>query len=193
MVGRTDPSAARGAPTPDDWLSAINRVDNDGSLIAVGGRPYLAVGVPSDAAGTIFGYIVAAESINQAYAEALSDATQGEVLLLSDESVLASTLREGQRPWTSLKAWQAAGGRTDRFLEVALGSLRYAAGEVSISSRPPVSVIVVKSQEDAGAAYSAVERGVIIIGVTAIGIVVLGGVWWARRSKEASRRLAHCW
>jgi serine/threonine protein kinase len=185
VVGRSEPPAVGGESKPDDWLSAINRADNDGSIIAVGSRPYLAVGVPSEAAGTIFGYIVAAESINQAYAEALSDATQGEVLLLSDDSMLASTLREGQRPWTSLKAWQAAGGRTDRFLDLEIGSQRYAAGEVSISGRPPVSVIVVKSREDAGAAYSAIERGVIIIGVTAIGIVALAGVWWSRRSKEA--------
>jgi hypothetical protein len=185
VVGRTDAPAGRAESTPDDWLGAINRVDNDGSLIAVGGRPYLAVGVPSEAAGTTFGYIVAAESISQAYSEALSDATQGEVLLLSDESMLASTLREGQRPWSSLKAWQAAGGRTDRLLDAEIGSQRHAAGEVNISSRPPVSVIVVKSREDAGAAYSTIERGVIIIGVAAIGIVVLGGVWWSRRSEEA--------
>jgi Protein kinase domain len=185
VVGRTDSPTVRGESKTDDWLSAINQVDNDGSLIAVGSRPYLAAGVPSEAAGTIFGYIVAAEPINQAYAEALSDATQGEVLLLSDESMLASTLREGQRPWASLKAWQAAGGRTDRFLDLEIGRQRHSACEVSISSHPPVSVIVVKSREDAGAAYSAVERGVIIIGVTAIGIVVLGGWWWSRRSKEA--------
>jgi hypothetical protein len=185
VLGRTDAPGARGESKTEDWLTAINRTDNDDSLITISNRPYLAVGVPSAAAGTVFGYVVAAQSINQAYAEALSNATQDEVLLLSDENTLASTLREGQQPWASLKAWRAAGGGSDGFLDVEIGSQRYAAREVSIRSQPAVSVIVVKSRDDVGSAYVGIERGVIIIGVTAIGLVLAGGLWWSRRLTTA--------
>jgi hypothetical protein len=56
---------------------------------------------------------------------------------------------------------------------------------VSIRSQPAVSVIVVKSRDDVGSAYVGIERGVIIIGVTAIGLVLAGGLWWSRRLTTA--------
>jgi hypothetical protein len=182
VLGRTDSPNASGESKPEEWLSAINRADSDGSLIVVGNRPYLAAAVSSEAAGTVFGYVVAAEAINQDYADAVSDATQDEVLLLSDENVLASTLRAEQRPWLSLKAWHAAGGRIDQFLEVAIAGQRYSAREVAISSQPAVSVIVVKSQDEARSAHAGIERGVVIIGIVAMGVLVAGGLPWRRRA-----------
>jgi tRNA A-37 threonylcarbamoyl transferase component Bud32 len=118
VIGRTDTPGSSSNAAREDWLAAISTGDREGTVIAIGTRLYLAVGVPSEAAGTVFGYVVAAESINQTYAEALGEATQGEVLLLSDGSVLASSLRAGQTPWNSLKDWQGQGGRTDQFLDV---------------------------------------------------------------------------
>ena len=43
--------------------------------------------------------------MNQTLADALSEATQDEVVLLSDRQVLASTLRSAQTPWRSLADW----------------------------------------------------------------------------------------
>jgi tRNA A-37 threonylcarbamoyl transferase component Bud32 len=185
VIGRTDTPGSSADAARDDWLAAINTGDSEGTMITVGTRPYLAVGVPSEAAGTIFGYIVAAESINQTYAESLSEATQSDVLLLSDESVLASTLRAGQTPWTSLQDWQGQGGSSDQFLNVQIGTQRYAARAVPLSNSPAVSAILVKSRDDAGASYAGIERGVLGIGIAATLLVLLAGLWWSRRAKAA--------
>jgi hypothetical protein len=56
---------------------------------------------------------------------------------------------------------------------------------VPLSSSPAVSVIVVKSKDDAGAPYAGIERGVLGIGAASTLVVLLAGIWWLRRAKGA--------
>jgi tRNA A-37 threonylcarbamoyl transferase component Bud32 len=178
VLARTDdrPSNATG----EDWGAALTTSQTEGTVLTVNNRPSLAVAVASEAGGTIFGYIVAAEAINQTFAEALSEATQDEVVLLSDQTVLASTLRDVQTPWRSLQAWQADEGRATRFVDVQIGPERYAAREITLASDPAVSAIIVKSKDEAIGPYVRIQRGLVVIGVSALALVLLGGLWMSR-------------
>jgi serine/threonine protein kinase len=187
VLARTD-SPSQGADADgDDWLAAVNVADNAGAILAIDERPYFAVGAASEAAGTIFGYVVAAEAIDQTFAQALSEATEDAVVLLSEQSALASTLRDRQSPWASWKAWQTIGGGTDRFITTRIGTQRYAAREVSLSAEPAVSIIIVQSRDDIEAPYGDIESGLVMIGIIAISLVLLGGRWWPPTQNEERR------
>jgi hypothetical protein len=179
VLARTDdtgPSSAAG----EDWVAAVTTSPTEGTVLTVNDRPCFAVAVPSEAGGTIFGYIVAAEPINQTFAEALSEATQDEVVLLSDQNVLASTLRAVQTPWRSLQAWQADKGGSTGFVDVQIGPERYAAREVPLASDPAVSAIIVKSKDEAIGPYVRIQRGLVVIGVSALALVLLTSLWLSR-------------
>jgi hypothetical protein len=177
VLARTD------AAVPDageSWLAAIVANPGQGAVMAIGDRPHLAVAVASEAGGTVFGYLAAVEPVNQTFAEALSEATQDEVVLLSRRDLLASTLREVQTPWRSLDDWHAAGGRVDRPLEVRIGTVRFTAREVALTGEPAVSVIVIKSRDEAVGPYLRIQRGLLVIGAVALAGAMLGGLWFWR-------------
>jgi hypothetical protein len=181
MLARTDDSAAQPDPASREPLAALAASQGEGAAITLGNRPHLAVAAVSEAAGTIFGYVVAAEAIDQRFAESLSDATQDEVVLLSPDRVLASTLRAGQTPWSSIADWRANAGSGDRFLEVSIGRQRYAAREVPLTAEPAVSAIIVKSRDEAVGSYVRIERGLGVIAIAGLAVVLMSSVWLSRR------------
>ncbi|HEY6362874.1 MAG TPA: serine/threonine-protein kinase [Vicinamibacterales bacterium] len=164
----------------EEWFSALVTTLGEGAVVAIGDRPHIAVAVASEAGGTVFGYLVAAEPVDEAFAGAVSAATEDEIVLLSDRAVLASTLRAAQTPWQSLDGWHASGGRADRSVDLRIGPQRFAAREVTINSSPAVSAIIVKSRDDAIAPYLRLQRWLVAIGLLAVTGAVLGGVWFSR-------------
>ncbi len=190
VLARTDHAGRPPEPAGEEWLAALVTSQSEGTVLTIGTRPCLVVAVVSEAGGTVFGYVVAAEPIDQTFAETLSEATQDEVVLLSAENVLASTLRDPQTPWRSLQAWQAARGRPDRFTDVQIGNERYAAREIALASDPPVSAIIVKSRDEAIGPYVRIQRGLVVIGVAAFALVLLGGVWLSKTLKGQWRSTA---
>jgi hypothetical protein len=186
VFARTDADAQRPQGASEDWLAALATDQNLGTILDIGDRPYLAVTAPSEAGGTIFGYLVAAEAVGQPFAQTLSEATQDEVVLLSEQQLLASTLRAVQTPWDSLQAWRANRGSANRFVDVAIGGQPYAAREVSLAVTPAVSAILVKSREEAAGPYARIERGLLMTGLAALVAVLLSAVWLSRRSAAKS-------
>ncbi len=181
VLARTD-AGQRADAASEDWLATLANDQSIGTIITISDRPHLAVTAPSEAGGTVFGYVVAAEAVSQPFAQTLSEATQDEIVLLSEQQLLASTLRAVQTPWTSLQAWRAGGGRTDHFVDVSISGLRYAAREVSLASKPALSAIIVKSRDEAAGPYARIERGLLITGLAALVAVLLSGVWLSRRA-----------
>ena len=180
VLARTDDPAAQPDSISSEPLAALAASQGEGAAISLGDRPYLAVAAASEAAGTIFGYVVAAEAIDQRFAEALSDATQDEVVLLSAHRVLASTLRAVQTPWSSIADWRANAGASDRFLEVSIGRQRYAAREVALTAEPAVSAIIVTSRDEAVGSYVRIERGLGVIAIAGLALVLLSSLWLSR-------------
>jgi hypothetical protein len=178
VLARTDeaPAGAGG----DEWLQALAASPGEGRVVSIDSRPHLAIAVPSEAGATVFGYLAAAQPLDQGFAQTLSDATQDDVVLLSDEGVLASTLRV-QAPWRSLDGWRASGGRADRVADLRVGAQRFAAREVPLAGEPAVSAVIMKSRDEAIGPYVRVERGLIAIGLGAAAATLLGVFWLFRR------------
>jgi hypothetical protein len=143
-------------------------------------RPYHAAAAAADAGGYVFGYVVGAIPVDDGFAGSLREATQDEVVILSDTGLLASTLRAGQTPWRSRDEWRRAGGRSDGASEVSIGSQRFAAREVRLADRPAIGVIVLKSRDEAIAPFRRIQDGVIVIGLLCAAVAAAGSLWIAR-------------
>jgi hypothetical protein len=164
----------------DEWLPALRAAHSDGAVVTIGKRPHSAVASPSEAGATVFGYVVAAEPIDQTFADDVSRMVQSEVVVLSKDDVIGSTLQSAETPWRSLEAWHQAGGAPDRFIDVSIGSRRFAAREAPLANNPSVSVIVLNAQEDVMQPFRGIESSLFLIGVAALAAAILGSLWLSR-------------
>src|SRR4029450_4531585 len=96
VLARTDEPAPPAAAGRDEWLGPLLAVPGEAMVVDIGSRPGVAVAVALEAAGTVFGYLVAAQALDQRLAEAISEATQDGVVLLSDRAVPRTQPRGGQ-------------------------------------------------------------------------------------------------
>ena len=175
VLARTD-SVAAAAETDARWISVLQKADGQAAVVDIDGRPHHAAAAAADAGGNIFGYVVAAIPVDAAFAQAISASTQDDAVLLSNTTVLASTLRAGP-PWRSLSEWRNAGGRTDRSLGVRIGAQQFAAREVKLADNPALSTITIKSRDDAIGPYRRIQRGLLVIGLLGIAAAVAGSLW----------------
>ena len=175
VMARTDELA----PTGDgnDAVSALVAKPGEAAMVEIRGRPHHAAAAVSDAGGTIFGYVIGAMPVDEAFAASLREATQDEVVLLGNSGVLASTLRSMQTPWPSLDEWRRAGGRSDQSIDVTIGSQQFAAREVVLADAPLLSAIVLKSRDEAMEPFRQMQNGVMLIGVLCALVAVAGSIW----------------
>jgi hypothetical protein len=178
VLARTD----EGASDPGEgarWLDELLPPEGGGRVILVDERPWHAAAAGADAGGLIFGYVIAAAPVDAAFARALGEATEDDVVLLG-RSLLGSTLRAAQVPWPSLDAWRQAGGQPDATAVVTIGGTRFAARDVSLASEPPVSAIVLRSRDAAFDPFRRIEHGVLWLGLLAAGASGAGWIWFRR-------------
>jgi hypothetical protein len=175
VLGRTDqttPSAEKIS------LPALLDAPNAMSIVTLAGKPHHAAAAESEARGTVFGHVVAAVPVDATFARALGEATQDDVVLLTRDQALATTLRGGQAPWTSLAQWRAQGGRTDATAHIDVAGQRVAAREVILQRDPPVSAVLLKSDADALEPYRRMQQGIVLIGLAAIALMIAGSLWF---------------
>ena len=175
-LARTDDAAAGAS---DDWIEALVGADAP-TVVEMRDRPFHAAAATADAGGQVFGQVVGALPIDGSFAAMLRDATQDEVVLLSDRRVLASTLREGQTPWRSRDEWHRAGGRPDRSAVVDIGVQRYTAREVVLAEQPSLSAVILKSRDEAIEPFRRIQQGILLIGLLTAVIAAAGSFWIAR-------------
>jgi hypothetical protein len=182
-LARTDDVSLPGGH--DESIAAL--VDPPGmpTIVQMRDQPYHAAAAAAEAGGNVFGYIVAAAPVDDGFAASLRDATQDEVVLVSETGVLASTLRAGQTPWTSREGWRNAGGRLDGATEVSIGGQRFAAREVRLADRPALGAIVLKSRDEAIAPFRRIQDGVLVIGLLCAAVAAAGSLWIARTLTSA--------
>jgi hypothetical protein len=185
VVARADETSAE---DNTDWFDALSGRRGEPATLHVRGRPYHTATAPAEAGGNIFGHIVAALSVDDAFAAALREATQDEIVLLSGAAVVASTLRGGQTPWRSREEWRRAGGGPDRTTDVTVGAQQFAAREVVLGDQPALSVVVLKSRDEAIEPFRRIENGVIVIGLLCAVVAAAGSFWIARTLTSALSR-----
>jgi len=100
---------------------------------------------------------------------------QDGIVMLSDSAVLATTLRSGQNPWPSLNAWRASGGGAGVPIETHIGTEPYFAREVPLATSPAVSVIILRSRDEAFGSYDRVKTAALV----ALLVVVVAAIWGA--------------
>ena len=135
VLARTDDAAPPAAGRRDEWLDVVLAAPGEASIVDIGNRPSVGVAVSLEAAGTVFGYLVAAQPVDERFAQAVGEATQDGIVLLSDSAVLGTTLRSGQNPWRSIAEWRASGGSAEAPIEVRIGTLTYFAREVLLAKQ----------------------------------------------------------
>jgi hypothetical protein len=182
-LARTDDGAAGS----DDWIADLVRAEEP-AVVEMRDRPFHAAAATADAGGQVFGQVVGALPIDGSFAAMLRDATQDEVVLLSDRGVLASTLREGQTPWRSRDEWRRAGGGPDSSSVVGIGVQRFTAREVVLADQPSVSAVILKSRDEAIEPFRRIQQGIVVIGLLAAAIAAAASVWIARTVVAALSR-----
>jgi Protein kinase domain len=190
VLARTDDRAPPAAARRDEWLDVVLAAPGEASVVDIGNRPSVAVAVALEAAGTVFGYLVAAQALDQRFAQAVGEATQDGIVLLSDAAVLGTTLRSGQNPWRSLAAWRASGSSADGTIEIRIGPVTYFAREVLLASRPAVAVVIVRARDEAFGPYQRMERGLMLIALIVAAVTLSSAIWAPRlvRRHGARRR-----
>ena len=178
VIARTDDVSA--SARDDEWIAALIDAPGEGTVVQMRDRPYHAAAATADAGGNVFGHVVGAIPVDDGFAASIREATQDEVVLLSNTAVLASTLRGSQTPWRSHDEWRRAGGGLDRATEVSIGAQRFAAREVVLADHPAVGAIVLKSRDEAIAPFRRIQTGVIVIGMLCVAVAAGGSVWIVR-------------
>jgi protein kinase-like protein len=184
VLARTDEVSAG---SHEAWIGSLARPEEP-AVVQIRDRPYHAAAAVADAGGNVFGHVVAAMPIDAAFAAALREATQDEVILLSDSGVLASTLRGANTPWRSRDEWRRAGGRPDRSTDVDIGAQRFAAREVVLAEKPPLSVVILKSRDEAIEPFRRIQSGIALIGLLCAVVAAAGSVWIARTAISGLQR-----
>ncbi len=169
------------------WTAPLLARPGVPAIVEIAGRLYHAAAAPAEAGGNVFGYIVGAMPVDADFAIALRDATQEEVVLMSDAGILASTLRAAQMPWRSRADWQRDGGSAERPSEVAIGAREFRAREIVLSENPRLSAVVLKSRDEAAEPFRRIQLGIVLIGCLCALIAAAGAVFTARTFANAQR------
>jgi len=183
-IARTDEVGA----VPDEPSIETLARGGEPAVIEMRNWPFHAAVAPAEAGGQVFGQVVGAMRIDESFAATLRDATQGEVVLLSERGVLASTLRAGQTPWRSRDEWRRAGGRPDGSTGVTIGVQRFTAREIVLAEEPSLSAVILKSRDEAIEPYRRIQQGVLILGLLAAAVAAAGSIWIARTVIAALQR-----
>jgi serine/threonine protein kinase len=139
----------------------------------------------AEVGGTEFGSVVARMPVDQLFAVALREATQDEIVVITDSSVITSTMPASRLPWRSAAEWRQLGGQSNRAIDVMVGDERFAAREIPLSEQPPLSVVVLKSRAGAVAPYQRIQDGVAIIGALGLIVVAAASFWLAHALRAA--------
>ena len=183
LVARANEAASQPA-AGEDWNAALAASKGEPSVVAAGDTHYHAASAPAEAGGQVFGYVIAAAPIDRGFAQALSDATRDDVILLSGSRVVGSTLRD-ELPWQSLDDWRRIVARPGESGEVRAGRERYVAREVSLVASPPLAAVLLTSRDEASEPYRRIQNGVVLIGVAAALAAILGSYWLTRTITRA--------
>ena len=180
VIARTDDATLANGGSDAEWVAALMQRRGEPAIVEIRDRPFHAAAAAADSGGTVFGYVVGAMAIGGEFAESIREATQDEIMLLSDMGVLASTLRGGQAPWRSRTEWRQAGGGTEASIDVLIGGQRFAAREVQLADRPALSGIVLRSRNEVVARLRGIETMVVVIGLVCVAIAAAGSLWITR-------------
>ena len=181
VIARSDTFAPLAIPNvKDDWLAPAlggREVLRD---LAIDGRLFRAALAPAEVGGTVFGFVLAAAPLNDAWARALRDASDKEIVILSETGPIGSTLPPERIPWTSSQAAGVTLSPALGLFDVTLNDERFQAIAVPGLPGSTVRVVSLQSRDLALAPYRSIQIGLLLLGVIAAAAGVAGSAVFAR-------------
>jgi len=172
LLARTGGSAVTGASESADWQGVMTLPDRAGTL-SVAGQPYHAAGAIVEAGGTVFGTMVAALPVDDAFARDIRELTSHDVVLIDPIAVRATTIRRDAVPWPTLDAWHAAGGGADASLPVTIGGQPLRAREVPLSMSTRIAAVLLAAPTATGGPYQGLRLGVLVAALLVLAVTVV--------------------
>jgi class 3 adenylate cyclase len=148
---------------------------------------YAVAAAPSEAGGMVFGIVLAGERIREPFARRLQNASQDEIVI-ADEQVIGSTLPESSLPWHSRTDWVAHLGDRKQH-ELTAGGELYDAVWVDLPFPNSPAIICLQSQDKALAPYRRIQIGLLLLGLLATLLGVVGSAMLARHLTKPVAKL----
>jgi class 3 adenylate cyclase len=188
VLARTDTLAAEAIPDVNErWLQPALTSRVSTGLLATARGVYQVAVTPAEAGGTVFGFLLAGAPIQDSYARALSDVSHTEIVVLGPGRVLGATLRQDELPWRSQRAWREAFGTAPGPHVAIVAGERYAAMAApsvgtkdSAEGLDTLTVVSLQSRDQAIAPYRRIQLGLVLLGLFAAAVGVLGSAVLAR-------------
>ena len=186
VVARTDTTEATALPDGQRWIEPLLAGGPARGFLTVNGRVYQASAVPAAAGPTVFGFLLAGSSVDDAYARRLADLTGDEVVLAARDQVLGSSLSQSRLAWHTRAEWEQHLGRGQTQLQ--LSGATYSAVAEPLATDGPLA-IVLKSRTEALAPYRGIQLGLLILGMVAALAGIFGSALLARSVTTPIARL----
>jgi class 3 adenylate cyclase len=180
VLARTDSPQAEPIDDVDErWLRpALSGREARGALRTRHGL-YNASLVPSEAAETVFGFILAGSRIDTGLARKLSDITHTEIVIL-DNQILGSTVRPSSLPWHSRADWPLPGDASEGPRHIWIEKEAYSALPARLTYPGAPMIVALQSDDRALAPYRHIQVGLLVLGLLATAIGIGGSAVLAR-------------
>jgi class 3 adenylate cyclase len=199
VLSRSDTFAPLQLPDVEHaWLTpALSGHSAVGELL-VDNRLYLSALVAAQAGGNVFGFVLAGSPVDETLARAVKDASDREIVILSPQGIVASTLPMQRLPWRTsadLAAFSADAGPQDvnvegeHFQGVLVTTPRVGSTVriVSLESR----ILSLQSRDRALAPYRSIQIGLLVLGLLAAAAGITGSAVLARSLTAPIGSLVH--
>ena len=126
---------------------------------------YHAAAETAEVQGTVFGFLIAGARVDDEYAQRLRAASGDDVVILSDDRVLASTIPAQSLPWKTRGEWEqfVASGP----MVVTIAGEEYAARPAPAAD-PTIAYVALQSRDRALVPYRSIQIGLLAIGALAV-------------------------
>jgi len=173
VLARTDAETLEPLPDAPRWVQPALSERFATGILSTGRGVYHAAMVPAAAGGTVFGFVLAGGSIDDAFARRLQDLGQDEVVILSDH-ILGSTISPARVPWRARAEWENQTGAGTGLRTVEIGRESYAAMPVGLvpGSESGAVTVILRSRDLALAPYRRIQFGLLALGL----VVALAGI-----------------
>jgi class 3 adenylate cyclase len=188
-LARTDAIALREIQdVQENWINPLLAGRQPRGYISTETGIYHAAIDAAEAGGAVFGFLVAGVRIDDAFAQRLRTATGEEVVVLAEGGVLGSTIGAANVPWRTAAEWRRfAAGSNGPFL-FAIEGEQYAV-HASPGADASIVYLTLQSRDRALAPYRRIQRGLLVLGVVAVGLGVSASAFLARTITAPLARL----
>ena len=172
VIARTDRSDPQPIPGIDQSPDGVLRADAAFFQYST---------AASEAAGELFGFVVAAAPMDDSFARDLASLTNSDVVIIGDR-VVGSSRVAGELPWQVREDWVASIPGDGSLETIEVGGEDYAASGTMLgnaSGLQPIAVVM-QSHDRAMQPYRRIQIGLLALGGVIALIGTAGSAWFAR-------------